>query len=85
MAYVFEVSLLLVEEVIASNSKCVPLLLLAFFVIDTHRHPASALTSRSVTRPRYGGTAVHTPAVATRSLFHITLLLFTDDVPISRP
>jgi hypothetical protein len=27
-------------------------------------------------RPRYGGTAVHTPAVATHSLFHLILLLF---------
>jgi hypothetical protein len=39
--YVLEVSLQ-VEEVIVSNSKCVLLLFLAFCVIRTHRHPASA-------------------------------------------
>jgi hypothetical protein len=46
-----EVSLLLVEEGSASNSKCVLLLFLALCVIRTHRHPASA---RNVPLGDYG-------------------------------
>jgi hypothetical protein len=42
LQYVFEVSLLQVEEGIVSNLNCVLLVFLAFYVIRTHRRPASA-------------------------------------------
>jgi hypothetical protein len=50
---------------------------------DSHSSPpcVCALRPPRRLRPHYDGTAVHTPAVATRSLFHLTLLLFTGRRP----
>jgi hypothetical protein len=83
--YVLAVSLL-VEEVIVSNSKCVLLLFLAFRVIRTHRHHASA---RYVPLGDYGLVKVgplSTPPLSPLVLSFISPLSFLlDDVPISRP
>jgi hypothetical protein len=70
-----QVSLLLVEESTASDSKCVLLLFLAFCVIRTHRHPPRRL------RPRYSGTTVHTVVLS----FISSLFFSLDDFRISRP
>jgi hypothetical protein len=76
-AYVFEVSLLLVEEGhrIRSASPFVSRL------SHSSPHYVYALRPPRRQRPRYGGTAVHSPAVITRSLFHLTPLLFTGRRP----
>jgi hypothetical protein len=82
MVYVFEVSLLLVEEGIASNSKCVLLLFLTFCVICTHRHTASA---RYVPLGDYGLVTMgplSTPPLPLLVLSFISPLSFSlDDVP----
>jgi hypothetical protein len=84
-AYVFEVNLLPVEEGIASNLKCALLLFLAFCVIHTHRHPASA---RYVSLGDYG--LVTVGPLSTRPLSPLVLSFISpfsfslDDVPISR-
>ena len=74
-AYVFEVSLLLVDEGIASEVRS----FVSRFLCDSHSslHCVYALRPSRRLRPRYDGTGVHSPAVTTRSLFHLTPLLFT--------